>query len=76
MDIIKTTEWSCNMKYCTKCKRLYTDTNESHCTLCGKALIDDPNHYSPVYVVTANGFEILDHRSEDEWHCFTCKIKE
>ena len=25
--------------------------------------------------LTANGFEILDHRSEDEWHCFTCKAK-
>ena len=58
MDIIKTTEWSCNMKYCTKCERRYTDTNASHCTLCGKALIDNPNHYSPVYVVTANGFEL------------------
>ncbi len=21
----------------------------------------------------ANGFEILDHRSEDEWHCFVCR---
>ena len=21
----------------------------------------------------ANGFEILDHRSEEEWHCFECK---
>ena len=25
--------------------------------------------------LTANGFEILDHRSEDEWHCFVCKAK-
>ena len=25
--------------------------------------------------LTANGFEILGHRSEDEWHCFTCKAK-
>ncbi len=23
----------------------------------------------------ANGFEILDHRSEEEWHCFTCRRK-
>jgi ribosomal protein L11 methyltransferase len=21
----------------------------------------------------ANGFEILDHKSEEEWHCFVCK---
>ena len=21
----------------------------------------------------ANGFEILDHRSEEEWHCFVCR---
>ena len=24
--------------------------------------------------LTANGFEILDHRSEEEWHCFVCRI--
>jgi len=23
----------------------------------------------------ANGLEILDHRSEEEWHCFVCGIK-
>lgn len=23
----------------------------------------------------ANGLEILDHRSEEEWHCFVCRIK-
>lgn len=23
----------------------------------------------------ANGFEILDHRSEEEWHCFVCKAR-
>ncbi|MBQ7693295.1 MAG: 50S ribosomal protein L11 methyltransferase [Oscillospiraceae bacterium] len=23
----------------------------------------------------ANGFEILDHRSEEEWHCFVCRKK-
>ena len=26
-------------------------------------------------VLNANGFEILDHRSEEEWHCFTCRIR-
>ena len=25
--------------------------------------------------LTANGFEILEHRSEDEWHFFACRIK-
>ena len=26
--------------------------------------------------LSANGFEILEHRSEDEWHCFVCQRKE
>ena len=26
--------------------------------------------------LSANSFEILDHRSEDEWHCFVCQRKE
>ena len=46
------------MKYCTKCKKLYNDNNTESCSVCGKALISDPSHYSPVKVVTANGFEL------------------
>ena len=26
--------------------------------------------------LAANGFEILNHRSEEEWHCFVCRRKE
>ena len=46
------------MRYCTKCKKLYTTDDLTTCRLCGKPLIDDPNQYSPVDVVTANGFEL------------------
>ncbi len=46
------------MKYCTKCKKLYTDPQQDHCSDCSRALISDPNHHSPVNVVTANGFEL------------------
>lgn len=46
------------MKYCTRCKKLYTANDPTACRLCGKPLISDPNHYSPVDVVTANGFEL------------------
>lgn len=46
------------MKYCTKCKKLYNDNSAECCSACGKALISDPSHYSPVNIVTANGFEL------------------
>ncbi len=46
------------MKYCTKCKKIYTDTDRTACVLCGRELISNPNQYSPVDIVTANGFEL------------------
>ena len=46
------------MKYCKKKKKLYTAEDKDRCTACGKELISDPSHYSPVNVVTANGFEL------------------
>lgn len=45
------------MKYCTKCK-LIADDGKTVCTKCGKKLISNPNHYSAVKVITANGFEL------------------
>ncbi len=51
MDVIE-------MKYCTKCKKLYTTDELTACRLCGKALITDPHHHSPVDIITANGFEL------------------
>ena len=46
------------MKYCTKCKKLYFSSDAEACTKCGRDLISDPNHHSPVDIVTANGFEL------------------
>ena len=46
------------MKYCTKCKKIENDLQRANCRFCGKALIDNPSHYSPVHIVTANGFEL------------------
>ncbi len=46
------------MKYCTKCKRISTDDEKTLCPECGRTMISDPSHYSPVNVVTANGFEL------------------
>ncbi len=45
------------MKYCGKCKTLLADDTQTKCQKCGRKLIDDPSHYSPVYLITANGFE-------------------
>ena len=45
------------MKYCGKCKRLFADDSLANCKSCGRRLISDPSHYSPVYLITANGFE-------------------
>ena len=46
------------MKYCTKCKKLYSAEELTNCSRCGKRLTTNPSHYSPVEVVTANGFEL------------------
>ena len=46
------------MRYCTKCRRLIEDDNEQKCSVCGRKTISDPSHYSPVKIVTANGFEL------------------
>ncbi len=46
------------MKYCTRCKKLYFNSEDKQCPLCSRKLIENPNHFSPVYIITANGFEL------------------
>ena len=46
------------MKYCSKCKKIYFDFEGERCPSCNRKLIDEPNHFSPVYIITANGFEL------------------
>lgn len=46
------------MKYCTKCKKVCSDSEKTLCPVCSKEMISDPSHYSPVNIVTANGFEL------------------
>lgn len=46
------------MKYCTRCKKLFGALETDDCPKCSKKLITEPNHYSPVEVVMANGFEL------------------
>lgn len=46
------------MKYCTRCKRVFQNRELSDCPRCGRALREHPHHYSPVDVLTANGFEL------------------
>ncbi len=46
------------MKYCTKCKKIYTGDEAEVCTECGRELVGEPNRFSPVDIVTANGFEL------------------
>lgn len=46
------------MKYCTKCKKLFMKDHKEVCPNCSRKLISDPNHFSPVHIVTANGFEL------------------
>lgn len=45
------------MKYCSKCKKIYINIEENRCPRCSRKLIDEPSHYSPVRLITANGFE-------------------
>lgn len=46
------------MKYCTKCKKIYNSDKAQKCSICSHKLINDPNQYSPINIVTANGFEL------------------
>ncbi len=45
------------MRYCTHCKTIFND-NVTVCKKCGKKTISNPNHYSPINIITANGFEL------------------
>ena len=45
------------MKYCKKCNRMYND-NEEKCTLCKKPLYDIEDSNTPVYLLSASGFEL------------------
>ena len=46
------------MKYCSKCKKIHTNKDLKNCPTCKRKLIDNPSHYSPVNLITANGFEL------------------
>ncbi len=46
------------MKYCTRCKRIFRQEELTLCPKCSRKLHDDPHHYSPVDIITANGFEL------------------
>lgn len=45
------------MKYCKKCKHLYND-EDSRCTSCKKGQLDDVSDNTPVYLLSADGFEL------------------
>ena len=44
------------MKYCKKCKRTYSD-NAGKCENCGKPLFELDDDNTPVYLLSASGFE-------------------
>lgn len=45
------------MKYCKKCKRIHNDTEEK-CSTCGKSLLKITDENTPVYLLSASGFEL------------------
>ena len=45
------------MKYCKKCKHLHND-NEELCTACKKPLYEITDENTPVYLISAGGFEL------------------
>ncbi len=45
------------MKYCKKCKHLHND-NEQTCTSCKRSLVEIENENTPVYILSASGFEL------------------
>ncbi len=46
------------MKYCSKCKKIHINKDLKNCPTCKRKLIENPSHYSPVNLITANGFEL------------------
>ena len=46
------------MKYCSKCKKVHINTEIQNCPACKRKLIENPNGFSPVNIITANGFEL------------------
>ena len=45
------------MKYCKKCNRMYKD-DESKCLNCNKPLYEIKDSNTPVYLISATGFEL------------------
>lgn len=45
------------MKYCKKCKHLHND-NEQTCSSCKKPLAEVADDNTPVYILSASGFEL------------------
>lgn len=45
------------MKYCKKCKHIHNDTVEK-CSVCKKELFDIVDENTPVYLISASGFEL------------------
>lgn len=45
------------MKYCKKCKHIHNDSDEK-CLTCGKALEEISDENTPVYLLSASGFEL------------------
>lgn len=45
------------MKYCKKCKHLHNDSEEL-CTACKKPLYEITDENTPVYIMSAGGFEL------------------
>ena len=45
------------MKYCKKCKHIHNDT-ESLCINCKKSLLEITDENTPVYLISADGFEL------------------
>lgn len=45
------------MKYCKKCRHLHND-NEEKCSVCKKPLFEITDDTTPVYIMSADGFEL------------------
>lgn len=45
------------MKYCKKCSHIHNDSDEK-CSVCGKQLVEIADENTPVYLLSASGFEL------------------
>ncbi len=71
LEIYSMTKGNTFMKLCTKCKRLHND-EDTVCSNCNSTLENITDDNTPVYLLSANGFELQRIKTALEDSCVPC----